>query len=52
MMNIQTTGGRRYSADLPRWGLEIPCKITFEGVEKDTEKVRKLNYQYSFDTCC
>ena len=41
-MKIRTTGGRRYSADLPQGGLEIPCTITFEGVEKDVQKVKKL----------
>ena len=42
VMKIQTTGGRRYSADLPQGGLEIPCKITFEGVGKNVQKVKKL----------
>ena len=42
VMKIQTTGGRRYSADLPQGGLEIPCTITFEGVGKDVQKVKKL----------
>ena len=41
-MKIQTTGGRRYSADLPQRGLEIPCTITFESVKKDVQKVKKL----------
>ena len=36
------TGGRRYSEDLPQGGLEIPCIITFEGVEKDVKKVKRL----------
>ena len=42
LMKIRTTGGRRYSADLPQGGLEIPCTITFEGVKKDVQKVKKL----------
>ena len=41
-MKIETTGGRRYSADLPQGGLEISCTITFEGVRKDVQKVKKL----------
>ena len=29
------SGGRRYSADLPQGGLEIPCKLLFKGKAKD-----------------
>ena len=36
------TGSRRYSADLPQGGLEIPCKFIFTGISKDIEKVKKL----------
>ena len=42
VVTIQTTGGRRYSADLPQGGLEIPRTITFEGVEKDVLKLKRL----------
>lgn len=35
-------GSRRYSADLPQGGLEIPCVLTFKGMPKDIEKVAKL----------
>ena len=41
-MKVEMIGGRRYSADLPQGGLEIPCTITFEGVEKDLKKVKRL----------
>ena len=37
IINVEMTGGRRYSAELPQGGLEILCTITFEGVEKDME---------------
>ena len=33
---------RRYSADLPQGGLEIPCILKFEGKEKYITKVGKL----------
>ena len=36
------TGSRRYSADLPQGGLEIPCKLIFTGISKHIEKVKKL----------
>ena len=42
VVTIQTTGGRRYSADLPQGGLEIPSTITFEDVEKDVPKLKRL----------
>ena len=35
-------GGRRYSADLPQGGLEIPCKLVFIGEQNKVEKVRTL----------
>ncbi len=34
-------GGRRYSADLPQGGLEIPCSLHFEGKLKEINKVKK-----------
>ena len=34
--------GRRYSADLPQGGLEIPCTLKFSGDENDIYKVQKL----------
>ena len=42
VMKVEMTGGSPYSADLPQGGLEIPCIITFEGVEKDVKKVKRL----------
>ncbi len=38
----QVTSTRRYSADLPQGGLEIPCILIFEGVAKDIAKLDKL----------
>ena len=34
------TGGRRYSADLPQGGLEIPCGLLFKGKVKEIQKLR------------
>ena len=42
VITIRTTERRRFSADLPQGGLEIPCVITFEGTSKETLKARKL----------
>jgi len=36
------TGTRRYSADLPQGGLEVPCILKFRGEPKDVAKVTKL----------
>ena len=35
-------GARRFSADLPQGGLEVPCTLTFQGDSKDLDKVKKL----------
>ena len=35
------TGHRRYSADLPQGGLEIPCVLRFEGELKEVAKIKK-----------
>ena len=36
------SASRRYSADLPQGGLEVPCILQFHGDTKDVAKVRKL----------
>ena len=36
------TGARRYSADLPQGGLEIPCRLLFSGEKKEINKVKLL----------
>ena len=37
------TGGRRYSADLPQGGLEIPCLVSFSTQEsKEIQKLKQL----------
>ena len=41
-IRCQVVGRRRYSVDLPQGGLEIPCLITFEGMEKDVANFKKL----------
>ena len=33
---------RRYSADLPQGGLEVPCTLRFSGAEKIVTKLRRL----------
>lgn len=35
------TGGRRYSADLPQGGLEIPCILRFTGKAKEVQKLKQ-----------
>ena len=35
-------GGRRYSSDLPQGGLEMPCKLTFNGKCDDIKKLKHL----------
>ena len=52
---IVTNGGRRYSADLPQGGLEIPCTLTFTGKEEELLKVHSLLNNYSennYSVCC
>ena len=41
-MSCEITGLRQYSADLPQGGIEIPCKLTFEGEEKEIKKLIRL----------
>lgn len=36
------TGHRRYSADLPQGGLEVPCTLRFEGEVKEVAKLKKF----------
>ena len=33
-INCEVTGRRRYSRGIPQGGLEIPCRLIFEGLEK------------------
>jgi len=33
-INCEITGRRRYSRGIPQGGLEIPCRLIFEGLEK------------------
>ena len=35
-------GGRRYTSDLPQEGLEIPCKLIFNGKRDDIKKLKHL----------
>ena len=41
-IHCSPTGKRRYSADLPQGGLEIPCILYFKGDAKEIKKVVKL----------
>ena len=36
------TGRRRYSADLPQGGLEVPCKLLFKASTKEIQKLKRL----------
>ena len=42
IISCQVTGARKYSEDLPQGGLEVPCRLTFEGSDGDISKVRSL----------
>jgi hypothetical protein len=41
-MICQIVGARRYSADLPQGGLEVPCYVTFIGSGPEIDKVKKM----------
>ena len=41
-IQCQVMEARRFSADLPQEGLEIPCVLTLMGEPKDIMKVRQL----------
>ena len=41
-IRCKVTGARRYSADLPQGGLEIPCTLTFQGDAMIITKVSQL----------
>ena len=36
------TATRRYSADLPQVGLEVPCSLKFQGKQEELQKIKKL----------
>ena len=42
MIDCIITASRRFSADLPQGGLEVPCTLKFKGEPKDVKKVIKL----------
>ena len=35
-------GARRYSADLPQGGLEVSCKLVFNGKHEEIKKLKRL----------
>lgn len=41
-ISCQTSGGRRYSEDLPQGGMEIPCVLTFMGEPSHVDKVERF----------
>ena len=41
-INCIVTAGRRFSADLPQGGLEVPCKLMFKGQNAFVTKIKKL----------
>ena len=54
--SIYVSGSRRYSADLPQGGLEIPCNLTFKAKVKEIKKVRTmletLTPIFEMSSCC
>ena len=42
VIRCRVAGRRRYSADLPQGGLEIPCVLILEGKCKELKKFRAL----------
>ena len=43
MIRCRITGRRRYSADLPQGGLEVPCRLRFQGSVKELDnKLQRL----------
>ena len=46
-IHCRITGRRRYSADLPQGGLEVPCRLQFEGSVKESDKLQR-----SLDSFC
>lgn len=41
-IDCTVTGRRRYSADLPQGGLEIPCTLLFKAKAKEIKKLKGL----------
>ena len=41
-ITCRVTGHRRYSADLPQGGLEVPCILHFEDQIKEVAKLKKF----------
>ena len=41
-IDCTVTVARRYSADLPQFGLEIPCKLVFNSKHEEIKKLKRL----------
>ena len=41
-IDCSVSGHRKYSADLPQGGLEIPCSLIFKGTPKEILKLKKM----------
>ncbi len=41
-ITCKVSGSRKYSADLPQGGLELPCRLTFSGNPTKINKISKL----------
>ena len=41
-IQCEVTGTRRYSVDLPQGGLEVPCKVIFEGPANQVRKAERI----------
>ena len=42
VVTCTVVGSRRFSADLPQGGMEIPCILHFKGMPKEVKKLVKL----------
>ena len=39
---VTVTGVRQFSADLVQGGLEIPCRLVFQGSSRDVDKMKNV----------
>lgn len=43
------TGNRKYSSDLPKGGLEVPCTLHFKGRTKEMKKLKLVLKLFDYD---
>ena len=52
-INCRVTGPRRYSRDMPKGGMEVPCIMEFKGRREEIDKVKwVLDKQRQNRECC